>query len=291
MSVQVTVIIPAYNAESTICETIQSVLTQDYPAEQVEIIVIDDGSTDGTNSVVEKFGDKVIHIKQKNAGVSAARNNAATLARGKWLAFIDSDDIWTNNKLSLQISSIGDCLWSHTDSYYFGYKQTGETKRSDYTKQYDGNVFDKLILDNFITTSTVIVDREIFLKVGGFDENMKALEDWKLWLELSLLTPLHYCASSLAHYRVTPGSASRNAKAILPLHIYLIEHVFQKYQLNEKLKSKALSQSYSICSYIAEDGRDIAYSVYCAAKAFALHTTIAKLKRLVRCILNLFVKQ
>lgn len=290
MSAQVSVIIPAYNAESTISETLQSVLAQDYPAEYVEIIVIDDGSTDHTNSVIEEFGDKVIHIKQKNAGVAAARNNAAKLARGKWLAFVDADDTWPNNKLSLQMNSIGDCLWSHTDSYYFGYKQTGQIKRSDYTKQYDGNVFDKLILDNFITTSTVVVDREIFLKVGGFDESMKALEDWKLWLELSLLTPLHYCGSPLARYRVTPGSTSRNAKSILPLHIYLIEHVFQKYKINNLLKNKALSQSYSICSYIAEDGRDIPYSVYCAAKSFSLHATVPKLKRLVRSLINLFVK-
>lgn len=288
MSIQISVVIPAFNAQSTIRETLESVFSQTYPSSALEVIVIDDGSTDDTNKILEQYGDKVIHIKQSNQGVAAARNNAAKLASGCWLAFIDADDLWHPEKLTTQMRQIGEHLWSHTDSYYFGFNQSGNTKRSDYTAQYDGNVFERLVLDNFITTSTVVVDKTLFLDLGGFDESLPALEDWKLWLDISVKSPLHYCSEPMTRYRVTPGSTSRKARYVLPLHLTLINRVFTENKLTNSLKKKAKSQSYTICSYIAEDSGDYIYAIYCSALATLEDFNLKKLRRLAGISLKQF---
>lgn len=288
MSIQISVVIPAFNAQSTIRETLESVFSQTYPSSELEVIVIDDGSSDGTNEILEQYGDKIVHIKQSNKGVAAARNNAANIASGRWLAFVDADDLWHPEKLTTQMRQMGNHLWSHTDSYYFGFNQSGNTKRSDYTVQYDGNVFDKLVLDNFITTSTVVVDKKSFLDLGGFDESLPALEDWKLWLDISVKSSLHYCSEPMTRYRVTPGSTSRKARNVLPLHLTLINRVFSENNLSSNLKKKAKSQSYTICSYIAEDSGDYIYAIYCSALATLEDFNLKKLRRLAGISLKTF---
>lgn len=287
----ISVIIPAYNAEEYIEETIQSVLDQAYS--NIEILVIDDGSSDNTLQILEKYKSKLKISTQKNMGVSKARNTAVGNASGKWIAFVDSDDIWPPEKLSEQIEQIKNENWSHTNSVYFGHNQDGTTKRSDLTPQFGGNVFNHLITDNFITTSTVLIKRSTFLEYGGFDESLKALEDWKLWLEVSLKEPLNYNPSVLCKYRVTPGSTSRKAREVLPLHIQLINSIFEKHENKIKygynLKNKALYNSYSICSYIAEDSNDYKFSNICSYNAWLNNKyAISAIKRLLRTTLNRF---
>jgi glycosyltransferase involved in cell wall biosynthesis len=285
------VIVPAYNVEEYIEETLQSVFDQTYP--NIEILVVDDGSEDNTLKTLEKYGSKIRVFQQKNMGVAKARNFAAEQAHGEWLAFVDADDIWLPNKLTAQLEGLGNENWSHTDSTYFGYKQDGETKRSELSPQYGGEVFSYLIVNNFITTSTVLIKKGIFLSYGGFDESLRALEDWKLWLDLSIKEPLNYNRNVLAQYRVTPGSTSRKAREILPLHLQLINYIFSTYkdQLGglSHLKKKALYSSYSICSYIAEDSEDYFFSFLCALNAWKNNMlTSAPLKRVLRTVLNFF---
>lgn len=99
MTPRFSVIIPAYNSAATLARAIDSVLAQNYPAQ--EIIVVDDGSTDGTNDIAGHYGDKLRYVRQGNAGVSSARNHGARIAKGDWLSFLDADDWYYPNRLRL----------------------------------------------------------------------------------------------------------------------------------------------------------------------------------------------
>jgi glycosyltransferase involved in cell wall biosynthesis len=284
----ISVIIPAYNAGKYIEDTLQSVFNQTY--KNIEIIVVDDGSSDNTLEILNKYTDRLKIFTQKNMGVARARNFAVDQSNGEWLAFIDADDLWHSNKLSQQIGGLNNENWSHTNSLYFGHNQDGKTKRSDLTPQHGGLVFNKIIVNNFITTSTVLIKKATFISYGGFDESLKALEDWKLWLEVSLQEPLNYNDEVLAEYRVTPGSTSRNAREVLPLHLELINYLFEKHkelQTQKHLKRETLHNSYSICSYIAEDANDHRFSLQCAFNAWCYNMLNPRsTKRVLRTILN-----
>lgn len=283
----VSVIVPAYNAENTIKETIDSILNQsNINKYNIEVIVVDDGSTDHTLHICETFGDKLILIRQDNKGVSFARNKAASIAKYEWLAFLDSDDIWLPNKLDLQFTEMAGYDWSITDSFYFGYKQDGTVKRSDLTKVMPEPSFNSLLSENFITTSTVIIKKEIFMKNGGFDVNLPALEDWDLWLKVLHETAIKYIPYPLAKYRITPGSTSRKSRTILPLHFMLIKKFKKTYNIDLLVFLKCLSNSALICSYIAEDACDRTHTLHCSILSFFCYPfSLNKLKRLISSII------
>ena len=279
----VSVIIPCFNAEKYIEQTLNSVLNQTFPAN--EIIVVDDGSSDNSVNILKTFGTKIRLITQPNSGVSAARNNGIKHAFGEWIAFVDSDDIWTQDKLQQQISSIGDKQWSHTNSLYFGANQNGKTTRSDLTTLHSGMVFEPLLVENFITTSTVLIKKETLIHYGCFDEELFAMEDWFLWLKIAKTEPLHYCPEVLTEYRVHIGSASRNIRDIISQHLCVIEKIYSIDPSDtnlQKRKSSSISQSYTICSYIAEEAKDKKLTIYCATKAFLFSPfSIQRIKRLL----------
>lgn len=190
---QFSVVIPTYNRAELIPRAIDSALEQTFPAH--EILVVDDGSTDNTESVVKKYGEPVRYIKQKNAGVSAARNNGIQEAKGNVIAFLDSDDDWRPEKIQLQ----AECFEEHdvsvcvTDSLEKGGPHSGKTtfeKSILYDKlRNSGPVLDAfplIVQQNFINLSTAVVKKECFDKVGLFDESLKATEDTDLWLRLSV---------------------------------------------------------------------------------------------------------
>lgn len=289
MNQNISVIIPAYNSGKYIEETLHSVFNQTYS--DIEIIVVNDGSTDDTLDIISKYSDKIRVYDRSNQGVSSARNFAAKEANGDWLAFIDADDLWLPNKLQTQVNGLNTCRWSHTNSFYIGENQDGTTKRSDLTPQHGGHVFNQLLTNNFITTSTVLVDKSLFLEHGGFDESLEALEDWKLWLDISKSEAIGYHEEALAEYRVYSGSTSRKARKVLPLHLYVINETFNELpndSEHSKLKKSALIQSYSICSYIAEDAKDFYYSLLCAINALKQNPTAPHLwKRCIRTVINL----
>ncbi|NDV91402.1 glycosyltransferase [Alteromonas sp. 345S023] len=284
----VSVIIPCFNSQATIGDAIQSVINQTFPVH--EIIVVDDGSTDNSANFVSERFPMVTLIKQANMGVSKARNVGIQRATGMWVAFLDADDVWLPEKLSHQFEKLEGCKWSHTNSFYFGYNQSGDTKRSDLSSLKGGNVFDALLTENFLGTSTILVQRDVLLKSGGFDESMRALEDWKLWLDIAADFPISYISAPLVKYRVTPGSASRNAREVYPYHRQLISYAITKikggYLRQSTLKRKALSKSNLICSYIAEDGEDYNYAITCALRSLYLQPLkISLYKRLISLLL------
>jgi glycosyltransferase involved in cell wall biosynthesis len=185
----------------------------------LEIIAINDGSTDASRSILERYGSAVKIIDQPNAGASVARNVAVKVALGEWLAFIDSDDIWDPTKLEKQIALLAinpDIVGIYCNRRSID--SEGEPiQASDASKTYwpSGQIFMPLILGrltNCFSPSQAVVKRSHYLECGGFPENQRHAEDWSLWLKLSLAGPILYLIEPLVSYRRHPKSVSRESE-------------------------------------------------------------------------------
>lgn len=266
--VTVSVIIPAYNAEKFIKESIDSVLSQTF--NNFEIIVIDDGSSDNTFNIANSYGANVKVYMQNNAGAGAARNYGAKLAKGAWLAFLDADDLWAPEKLELQMSISNNYFWSYTDSYFIGSSHNGSLKSSDVSPHMSGKVVPTLIVNNFIGTSTVMIRKDIFLSVGGFDQSLRALQDWDLWLKIAAKYELGYISAPQVKYRVHSNSTSRSTRKTRKYHLEIIRRTFSPGGVGENykdLKRLALAESYGVLALISEDTSDFSFSWFCALKS------------------------
>jgi glycosyltransferase involved in cell wall biosynthesis len=178
---KISVIIPTHNRAELISKTIESVLSQTVKVD--EIIIIDDGSTDNTNEVVSKYD--VRYIYQKNKGVSNARNHGIKLAKNQWICFLDSDDIWEENKIEKQIAfhtQNPNILFSHTDELWIFNDKI--IKQKKHQLKPSGYCFQENIANTLIGASTVMIHTKIFEDIGYFDEEFIACEDYDLWLRI-----------------------------------------------------------------------------------------------------------
>lgn len=267
---KISVIMPAYNVSEYIRDAIESFLIQSYTS--TELIIVNDGSTDDLKARIKDLviqNKNISYIEQENRGVSAARNLAIKYAKGDWIAFLDADDIWYKNKLSIQMQAIGDCVWSHSDSHYFGLGYENNPKRSDLSEMFEGNIFLKLLEENFITTSSILIRKETLLKFGGFDENMEALEDWRLWLSIAKNYPISLVKKPLLKYRMYPSSTSKKARKMLPLHLQVVDSALNELDIKNRLtiKKRAYFRVYMILSFVAQYSDDLSFALYCAYKA------------------------
>jgi len=179
---EISVVIPAYNRASTLARAIDSVLAQSYKAS--EIIVIDDGSSDSTSEVAKMYED-VLLLRQNNMGVSTARNNGVMMASHEWVAFLDSDDTWHPKKLAFQVAhhkKNPDSFVSYTDEVWIR-----NDKEFPLPKKFHKP--EKVTFENSmdycnIAPSSVMIHKEYFDKVGGFDESLEVCEDYDLWLRI-----------------------------------------------------------------------------------------------------------
>jgi glycosyltransferase involved in cell wall biosynthesis len=187
---QVSVIIPTYNRGRVIKEAIDSVLAQDYT--EFELIVVDDGSTDHTSDVLDSYRNVIKVLSQKNKGVSAARNRGIAEASGKFIAFLDSDDLWLPQKLSTQVEFFNktpDALICQTEEVWIRKGLRVNPKKRH--KKPSGMIF-KLSLELcLVSPSAVMIKRSLFDRVGEFDETLPACEDYDLWLRISSRFPIY----------------------------------------------------------------------------------------------------
>jgi len=187
---QVSVIIPTYNRGRVIKEAIDSVLAQDYT--EFELIVVDDGSTDHTSDVLDSYRNVIKVLSQKNRGVSAARNRGIAEASGKFIAFLDSDDLWLPHKLSTQVEFFNktpDALICQTEEVWIRNGLRVNPKKRH--KKPSGMIF-KLSLELcLVSPSAVMIKRSLFDRVGEFDETLPACEDYDLWLRISSRFPIY----------------------------------------------------------------------------------------------------
>lgn len=205
----ISVIIPAYNCQATIAETLHSVFRQTYS--DIEIIVVNDGSNDRTLDILKDCQDARLHVvSQANAGVSASRNHGMKIAKGDFVAFLDSDDLWFPEKLSEQMTALQNSPESAVAYSWTDYiDQAGAFLRKGYYCNFSGNVYHRLLLGSFLESGSNPLIRSSALKtVGGFDESLRTCEDWDLWIRLALEYEFIVVPQVHVQYRVTPSSKS-----------------------------------------------------------------------------------
>ncbi|MBX3012079.1 MAG: glycosyltransferase [Caldilineaceae bacterium] len=217
----VSVIIPTYNRADLIQKTLDSVLAQTYP--QIELIVVDDGSTDNTEQVVGEYDNgSVQYIRKANGGEASARNWGIRAAKGKYIACLDSDDLWQPLKLAHQVAALeqSQAAWVYCDAELFDGatgKVIGLYSQQHYP--YQGSIAPKLLLDDFIACPSPLIRRDVFERVGYFNESniLRMRSDWEMWLRIAACYSVVYLSQALARYRVHAGSASQQ-EDVLKLH-------------------------------------------------------------------------
>lgn len=189
----ISVVIPTYNRAKLLPRAIKSV--QQQTLQPLEIIIIDDGSTDDTVEILKDFKDIKIFRKQ-NGGISSARNLGIKLASGKYIAFLDDDDQWHEKKLELQIKlHDNSCKFSHTNEIWI--HNNKEIKQKKHHQKSDGWCFYDNIEFCKISPSTVMVEKEIFDEVGFFDEDLEVCEDFDMWLRILKKYPIKLLQESM----------------------------------------------------------------------------------------------
>jgi glycosyltransferase involved in cell wall biosynthesis len=220
---KISVVIPCFNAEKYIDGTLRSVVSQDWP--NLEIIVVDDGSSDRSADLVAASFPDVRLIRQSNAGVAAARNNGISNATGEWIGFVDADDYWLPGKLRLQYEMLAGnpdarMIYSSWREWYSeeptpspALVQAIHETPDDVRPELSGWIYHRLLLDCEVWTSTVVGERSLFVELGGFDESKSVGEDYDLWLRASRLTPILRLHTPLALYRKHATSVTRRPPA------------------------------------------------------------------------------
>jgi glycosyltransferase involved in cell wall biosynthesis len=198
----VSVMMPAYNAGAYLREAIDSALAQDYPA--LEIIVVNDGSTDDTAAVMASYGDRIRAIQhEKNQGIGATRNTALRASKGEFIAPLDADDIWLPGKISAQVALMQQrpaVVLCHTGCEVFG-SETGDGPIThDVRQRIDGRCFEELFKRNGIVTSTAMF-RTSAVPPDGFDGALSPAEDYMMWLELLGNAEAAYLPTVTTRYR------------------------------------------------------------------------------------------
>jgi len=184
MDKMVSVVIPVYNAGNYIIESIESVFDQDY--KNIQIVVVNDGSTDDSLSKIENtFADRIKIINIDNSGVSNARNVGILNSDGDYIAFLDADDFWVKDKISCQIASF-EMNERFGVSYTSRYIITSDGNIiEDKRKRFSGNIFNKILVRNFVCLSSVMVKKECLEECGNFDTSLSVSEDYDLWIRIS----------------------------------------------------------------------------------------------------------
>lgn len=225
MPALVSIIIPAYNCEAWVAETIDSALAQDHGA--VEIIVVNDGSTDGTLAVLRGYGDRIRIVDQKNAGPPAARNAGLAAAKGEYIAFLDADDVWWPGKVSDQVSflephpEVGTVVsswqvWGPGGDGRFVRPAAPPPRASAEVPQalWCGWRYNEMLFDCELLTTCVMLRAGTVRQVGLFDTQLWNGDDYDYWLRASRVAPMAKLARPGALYRTLPNSVSRKPRAV-----------------------------------------------------------------------------
>jgi len=208
----VSIIIPTYNSEKTIRETIESILNQTYP--HFEIIITDDASIDNTISTIQTIKDKRIRLYElaKNSGAGVARNKSIQMAKGRFIAFCDSDDLWKSNKLEIQIKFMSEKKIAFSYSSYDIINENGKYLQ---TKNVSSKIsFKSTLLKNEIGCLTAIYDQEMIGK--RYMDEIRKRQDYLLWLKiLKDIDNAEGIQTPLALYRLRQNSISSNKLGLL----------------------------------------------------------------------------
>lgn len=268
----ISVIIPAYNAEATIAETIGSVQKQTFT--DLEIIVINDGSTDRTLEVLQKIPDPRLKVfSYKNSGVSVSRNRGISQATGEYIAFLDSDDLWTPDKLESQLTALQYNPKAGV-AYSWTYFMFEDEKLSfvENSHCFEGNVYPGLLLTNFLHNgSNPLIRKEAVESVGLFDPAIKSVEDWDYYIRLAKKWDFVLVPKPQILYRQHLSSISYNIEVMQQHCLQLMKKTFETAPKDlQYLKGKSLANiyQYSAQKYMKTVDHNPANLYYAAQKLF-----------------------
>jgi glycosyltransferase involved in cell wall biosynthesis len=207
---KISVVIPVFNGARFIRDAIQSVLDQTCAV--IEIIIVDDGSTDKTGEVVQ-FMSGAIPIRyhfQDNQGPSVARNRGVSMARGAWIAFLDADDVWLPSKVAVATEHVH----AHPESSFFYsdvvHVDEANQARETGSSKVDIDFHSLLFHDNPVAfPSAVLIRKDVFLRAGGFEPSLRFAEDWHLYCRMASLTPFLCIPEKLVRRRKHPSQLTR----------------------------------------------------------------------------------
>jgi len=274
MKPKISVIIPAYNSERFIGEAIESVLAQDYPAH--EIIVVNDGSIDGTADVLNQYRRSIIARHTKNQGTGAARNIGLHMATGNYIAFLDVDDLWTRHKLKRHLEAFrkypdrGLSFSDHAETDLF---LTVRAKSHFARLQYQASLhlggplkpqhFKGLIRENFIgTASIVVIKKELVDRVGFFNESRIIAEDYEYYLRCAMVSEFIPIHEVLVHKRMHASNFTNDVTRMFMAHRNALEYVRQNMRdyidragLSRLVEDEQAKNHYSIGNLNFESGK------------------------------------
>jgi len=273
MDKKVSIIMPAYNAGKFISEGLESVLFQSY--QNWELLIIDDDSGDNTADVAKAYQRNDARIKyfwQKNGKQGKARNKGIAESSGKYLAFMDADDIWLPGKLEYQIKMIeemnADLVFGYSFLIEQGNKTNKEIGRGLGYYQGESAVRFLLLQDAFVM-STVFVKKEAIKKVGNFVEDIKIqyCEDWHIWLKLALENFSFYSdARVVSYYRIHEESATTTEKGAKIKFFYALLDLHHRYPIHNLLKDEVAKRAYNLVYHSDALNEDLIESIMCFIK-------------------------
>jgi glycosyltransferase involved in cell wall biosynthesis len=252
---KVSVLIPAYNAAAYIRQAVDSALAQ--RGVEVEVIVIDDGSTDETPQLLQQYNGSVRVLRQQNAGHVKARNNGSRLATGEWLAFLDADDVWQPDKLSKQVARADErTAVVYTERANFGEVERITERQSATQDLLEGDLFEPLLTrGNFVTVSSVIIRKDVYDRLGGFEESLRVCEDWDLWLRYTAQGGLiGVVREPLTRYRWHGNSMTFNLRRMLEGRLLVVDRALalpRGRQLSRSVVRQAVARCWEISAWYA----------------------------------------
>jgi glycosyltransferase involved in cell wall biosynthesis len=268
------VVIPAFNAARHVSQAVDSALQQTF--RDVEIVVVDDGSTDDTLARLAPYGERIRIVRQANAGVALARNAGSAAARGRYVAFLDADDVWQPDKTHRQLEALAqepDARASYTAFQLVADDLTPKEVRR--TVRQGSLVEDLLCLGNVVgTPSTVVCERDLLREVGGFDPDLSLGADWDLWLRLSVRTPFAYVDEPLVLYRVHEANMSRDVGLLERDSVRLLEKALANPEVPATLRAargRVLGRNDRVLAGSYLHAGRVADGLRCAARALLRH--------------------
>jgi len=276
---KVSVIIPTYNYGRFVCQAVDSVLAQTWP--NIEVIVIDDGSTDDTADRLKPYADKIRYIYQPNRGLSGARNAGIREAAGEYVAFLDADDLWTPQKIEAQMALVAAQQFETVVCIPANNVATGDTFSFP---------------DCFVVSpgfgSTALVKRDVFDETGGFDETLKSVEDRDMMLRITVTgRRIGIVAGDYVHIRTHDANMSKNARLMEENFRRALQKIFALPEMRHRylLKAKALSHYYFDCAWTYfEEGKRMG-ALARILKSFLLYPLPARTSSSARRMLRLKV--
>lgn len=250
----VSVIIPSYNRGRMLKEAVDSVLSQEFC--DFELIVVDDGSEDNTSDILASYGNKIKVIRQKNKGVSSARNNGINSSSGNFIAFLDSDDMWLPEKLSTQLAffenNSGALICQTEELWLKNGKRVNPGKRH---KKVSGFFFEKSLELCMVSPSAVMMKRSLFDVVGLFDETFPACEDYDIWLRVNCRYPIYLIDTPLIIKRGGHKDQLSGMHSLDKYRIQSIIKLIEKSLLSEDQKKLAIKVLIEKCSVYSDGCR------------------------------------